>query len=75
MRMETDYAAFYRRPLKHQECIRALQIPAFSLVQLDSFKQGLEISSAETLNQTKAIEYKCLFISFFFSKLQRKFII
>lgn len=27
----------------------ALQIPAFSLVQLDSFKQGLEISSAETL--------------------------
>lgn len=33
----------------------ALQIPTFSLVQLDSFKQGLEISSTETLNQTKSI--------------------
>lgn len=33
----------------------ALQIPTFSLVQLNSFKQGLEISSTETLNQTKSI--------------------
>lgn len=49
MHMETDYAAFQQRPLKHHIVQAALQIPTLSLVQLDSFKQGLEISSTETL--------------------------
>lgn len=55
MHMETDYAAFQQRPLKHHIVQAALQIPTLSLVQLDSFKQGLEISSTKTLNQTKSI--------------------
>lgn len=47
MHMETDYAAFQQRPLKHHIVQAALQIPTLSLVQLDSFKQGLEISSTK----------------------------